>query len=180
MKKALYAILFAVIACFFIYSQGKAEYANRSVPQLEWITNGIPGLWAKPKEEIFRMMAMFPDFTCTDYDFQVTCVSTYNTKHNDDIHMTFFTEDYQEQHDNLWKVSITVDLQQGDQAQTLFNILWLEGMKPFHFADDDFGFLGAQPLYFKNDTTTMIAYFQPFDPDNNPYLLVEYLMGDLR
>ncbi len=180
MKKAVYALLFAVLAGLFILSQGLAEYANRDVPQLEWISNGIPGLWARPKEDIFRMMAMFPDFSCTDYDFQVSCTSTYNTAHNDDIHMTFFTEDYQERHDNLWKVSITVDLQEGYQAQTLLDLLWLEGMKPFHFVDDDFGFLGAQPLYFRNDTTTMIAYIQPFRPDNNPYLLVEYLMGDLR
>ncbi len=180
MKKALRPLLFAVTAVLFLSLQGMAEYANRSVPQLEWISNGIPGLWARPKEEVFRMMAMFPDFTCTDYDFQVSCTSIYNTKNNDDIFLTFFTEDYLERHDNLWKVSITINIQEAEQAQTLFNILWLDGLKPFHFPTDDFSFLGCPPLYFKNDTTTMIVYIQPFKRDNNPFMLVEYLMGDLR
>ena len=180
MKKALYPAAAAVLLFLVLFSQCLADYANPDVLQLEWISNGIPGLWDRPKADIIRMMAMFPDFTCTDYDFQVTCTSRYNSNSNNNISITFFTEDYADKHDNLWKVAMTIDLQTADQAQMLFNILWLEGLKPFHLKNDDFNFLGAQVLYFKNDTTTMIGYFQPFDFDNYPYLLVEYLPGDQR
>ena len=60
-------------------------------------------------------------------------------------------------------------------------LLWLEGMEPFHSEDDEvFTYKGVQPLCFKNEKTVLTAYFQPFDADNNPFFLAEYYSGSGR
>ncbi len=174
MKKNLILALFIILAGLFISSPGSAQFSNYAAPQLEWISNAIPGLWDRPREDVLRMMAMFPDFKCGDYGDRISCQSNFNTKHNDNIYIAYFTDDYEGHRDNLWKVSVTADIQAADEAQSLFDILWLEGMKPSHLESDDFSFKGAQALYFRNKTTVMIAYFQPSRVDSNPFFLVEY------
>ena len=175
MKKVLrlFVVIFIASLCYF--SLSFADYENYAVPQLEWITNAFPGLWDKPKTEVLRMMAMFPDFECTDYDDQIGCFSKFNTNSNDNIYITYFMDDYEEHHDNLWKAAVTVDMQDAEQQQGLLHLFWLEGLEPFHTDEDDFAFLGAIPLYFTNDTTKMIAYAQLVRTQKYPFLLVEYL-----
>ena len=174
MNKSLIFVLITVII-LFTFSLSYADYANYAAPQLEYISNALPILWGKPKADVFSIMSLFPDFTCTDYTDQIACGSTFNTKNNDNIFLNFFTDDYNGHHDNLWKLSVTADIQTAEQNQSLFRILWLEGMKPMHSGnEEEFTFPKVQPLFFQNETTKMTAYFQPFDPENNPFFLVEY------
>ncbi|MBR5024705.1 MAG: hypothetical protein IKX48_06535, partial [Victivallales bacterium] len=47
------------------------------------------------------------------------------------IFLNFFTDDYEKHHDNLWKVSVTADVKSAEQYQSLFDVLWLVGMRPW-------------------------------------------------
>lgn len=179
MKKSLSLFVIIVIS-LFIFSLSYADYGNYAQPQLEFISNAVPLLWDKPKSELLRIMSIFPDYECTDYGDQVGCVSIFNTNGRDNIFLNFFTDDYEKHHDNLWKVAVTADLQHESQQQTLLNLLWLDGMKPYRPEKADFTIKGALPLYFRNETTSMIIYTQDFEPDNTPFLLVEYFSGDVR
>ncbi len=180
MKKIPALSVLIILAALFIFSLCSAEFSNYAAPQLEWISNAYPGLWGRPREDVLQMMAMFPDYVCRDYGDRISCQSKFNSGKNDNIYIAYFTDDYEGHRDNLWKVAVTANIQTGEEAQLLFNLLWLEGLKPFHTEDDDFSFKGAQALYFRNNTTTMIAYIQPFEADNNPFMLAEYLAGGLR
>ncbi len=174
MKKLLMS---ALITLLFLlsFSLSSADFANYAGPQLEYISNAVELLWDKPKEEVFRIMNIFPDFVCTDYEDQIGCQSRFNTDRNNNIFLNFFTNDYEEKHDNLWKLSVTADVQSAEQYQTLFRALWIEGMKPSHTGKEpEFEYKGVQPLFFANDTTRMVIYFQPFDAENYPFLLAEY------
>lgn len=174
MKKILMSALITLIF-LFSFSLSSADFANYAGPQLEFISNAVELLWNKPKEEVFRIMSIFPDFICTDYEDQIGCQSIYNADLNNNIYLNFFTDDYEEKHDNLWKLSVTADVQNAEQNQDLFRILWLDGMKPQHTGDEyEFEYKGVQPLIFANEKTRMVIYFQPFDPQNNPFLLAEY------
>ena len=180
MKKLLIllSIIFALSLC--IFSLSFADFANYAGPQLEYISNSFPILWNKPKTEVMRVMSIFPDFICKDYTDQLVCTSRFNTDRNNNIYINFFMDDYEEHHDNLWKVSVTADIQSSEQIQSLFDVLWINGMKPFHDPDDEFWFEGVVPLYFNNETTTMVAWFQPYKPNNGAFFLVEYYNGFLR
>ena len=181
MKKRFFLILIAaVLACLHIISLSSAEYSNYAAPQLEWISNAFPGLWGRPKSEVLRMMAMFPNYKCTDYEDQIGCITIYNSDRQNNIFLNFFTDDYEEHHDSLWKVSVAADLKDSDEQQNLFNILWLDGLKPFHTPDNNFSFPAAIPLYFRNEETFMAAYLQPSNHDTAPFLLVEYYHGYIR
>ena len=172
--KRTFVILVAVFSLSFGY------FENADTPQLEFISNAFELLWDKPKTDVLAIMSIFPHFTCTDYGDQLSCLSGYN-RNDANIFLNFFTDDYEERHDNLWKVSVTVDVSEPAHFQEIFQLLWLEGMKPFHSEDDEvFTYKGVQPLCFKNKKTTMTAYFQPFDADNNPFFLVEYYSGSVR
>ncbi|MBQ6521098.1 MAG: hypothetical protein IJI14_20515 [Anaerolineaceae bacterium] len=172
-KSLIFVLITAVLLLTF--SLSFADYANYAGPQLEYISNAVSLLWGKPKADVLSIMGIFPDFICTDYIDQIGCVSRFNTNNNDNIFLNFFMDDYEEHHDNLWKLSVTADVKTADQFQSLFQILWLEGMEPAHKGNEqEFTYQGVQPLIFKNKTTRMIAYFQPFDLENNPFFLVEY------
>lgn len=174
MKNSLmFVLIIGVFLCSF--SLSSADFANYAGPQLEFISNTVQLLWEKPKEDVFRMMSIFPAFICTDYKDQIGCTSKYNSDRNNNIYLNFFMDDYEEKHDNLWKLSVTADVQSAEQYQDLFRILWLEGMRPEHSGkEEEFSYPGVQPLFFANETTRMVAYFPPFDPANNPFFLVEY------
>ena len=48
-------------------------------------------------------------------------------------------------------------------------------MKPEHTGkEEEFSYEGVIPLIFENRTTRMVAYFQRYASDNNPFFLVEY------
>ena len=172
-KSSIFSL--TVLVILFTFSLSFADYANYAAPQLEYISNALPLLWEKPKEEVFAIMSLFPDFTCKDYSDQIACTSRFNTRDRNDIYLNFFTDDYENHHDNLWKLSVTADVRSPEEFQSLFRILWLSGMKPAHNGnEEEFSFPGVQPLFFQNETTKMTAYFQPYDPENNPFFLVEY------
>ncbi|MBR6090444.1 MAG: hypothetical protein IKP86_10950 [Anaerolineaceae bacterium] len=176
MKKSL---IFLIMICVSLltFSLSFANFANFAGPQLEFISNGFDGLWDRPTEDIRWMMNLFPDYECTDYPGQFVCSSRFNTGDQNNIYINFFTDDYEKKHDNLWKVSVTVDVQSAEEFQTLFEVLWNEGMKPVHTGnEEEFSYKGVQPLFFENQKTRMVAYFQEFDPDNNSFFLVEYYM----
>ena len=179
MKKVL---MFLVISAFILvnFSLSFADFANYAWPQLEYISNAVQILWNKPKAEVLRVMSIFPDFECTDYGDQLGCSSKFNTNNNNNIFVIFFMDDYEEHHDNLWKVSVTADVEVPEQFQSLWSVLWIDGMKPFHSPEDEFGFKGVVPLYFRNETTAMTAWFQPYKDDNGDFLLVEYYNGHVR
>ena len=175
MKKVLmYTVILVVL--FFSFSLSFADYANYAGPQLEFISNAIPMLWDKPKEEVLRTMTLFPAFICTDYTDQIGCKSKYNVDDaNNSIYLNFFTDDYEDHHDNLWKVSITADVQTAEHFQSLLESCWLEGMRPMHSGtEEEFTYMSVQPLIFHTENTRLIAYFQRFDPKNNPFFLAEY------
>lgn len=172
-----YSLMFLVIflISLSVFSLSYADFANYSGPQLQFISNAVQLLWDKPKEEVFRIMSIFPDFVCTDYEDQIGCKSKFNADRNNNIYLNFFTDDYEEKHDNLWKLSVTADVQSAEQNQDLFRILWLDGMKPQHTGNEyEFEYKEVQPLFFANEKTRMVIYFQPFEPENNPFLLAEY------
>ena len=172
MKKSL--ILFVVvIVCLFNFSLSSALWENYDTPQLEWITNALPGLWDRPKEEVLRIMDIFPNYTCTDYGDQISCASIYNRDHANNF-IVFFMDDYETKHDNLWKVSFSIDLQSSDQQQDLLNLMWIKGLKPAHSETDIFKYPAVVPMCFENETTEMTAYFQPFGQDEYPFFVVEY------
>lgn len=180
MKHLLKLFTLVLLLCFCFVSFSYADFANYAGPQLEYISNTFPILWNKPKSEVFRIMSIFPDFICTDYTDQIGCVSKFNTDNNNNIYLNFFTDDYGEHHDNLWKVSVTADVQSAEQMQTLFSVLWLDGLKPFHNDEDEFGYEGVQPLYFDREDTSMVVWFQPFKPNNGAFFLAEYYNGSTR
>ena len=174
MKKNLIILAAVFSLSLILFSLSFGYFENADTPQLEFITNAIELLWDKPKADVLRIMSIFPHYKCTDYGDQIGCVSIYNRR-NGNIYLNFFYDDYEERHDNLWKVSVTVDIGQSYQFQEIFQLLWLEGMEPFHSEDDEvFTYKGVQPLCFKNEKTMMTVYFQPFDADNNPFFLAEY------
>lgn len=176
MKKALFLFFLMLIAGMLNFSLSFAEWGNYATPQLEWISNAFPSLWGKPKEEVFRIMEMFPDYICTDYESQIACKSRFNNneQHNN-IFLNFFTDDYEEKHDNLWKVAVTADIQAAGQNQELLDLLWIKGLVPHHSGnEEEFGFPSVIPLFFRNKSTEMVVYFQQFDIDNNPFFLAEY------
>ncbi len=173
MKKVLSFLIIIFVIRLFTFSSSFADHANYAAPQLEWISNGFPGLWDRQKEDVLRMMDMFPDFSCTDYGDQVACTSRFN-RDNNNIFINWFLDDYEEHHDNLWKVSVTVDLQAPDQQQELLRLLWLNGLKPARSDKVDFSYKGVLPLNFSDEKTNVVAYIQQFDHDINPFLLVEY------
>ena len=157
-----------------------ANFENYDTPELEFISNAFELMWDGSKAEVLKIMSIFPHYKCTDYSDQLSCVSRYN-REGANIFLNFFFDDYEEHHDNLWKVAVTADVGEPSQFQEIFQLLWLEGMKPVHSAGDEvFTYPGVQPLCFKNEKTTMIAYFQPFDAENNPFFLVEYYSGSVR
>ncbi len=179
MKKVLSFLVLIFVISLFSFSLSFGNYSNYDAPQLEFISNALPLLWGQPKAEVLRLMSIFPDFTCTDYGDQIGCVDRFNSK-NMNIFISFFTEDYEERHDNLWKAAITADIQSAQEQQDLVRLLWLKGMKPAHADSDDFSALGALQLYFANETTSMIVYAQNVIPENDPFLLVEFfgISGD--
>lgn len=174
MKKVLSFLVLIFVLILSMFSLSFAETANYASSQLQWISNAVPGLWDKPKEDVLRMMAMFPDYTCTDYGDQIGCVSKFNTNRNDNIFLNWFMDDYEEHHDNLWKVSFTVDIQASNQEQEIFQLLWLDGLKPERTERADFSYKGVLPMHFADEKTIMTAFFQPFDHDINTFLLVEF------
>ena len=178
MKKILTVLTAAVLLSLFLFSLCSADLPNYAASQLEFISNALPLLWERPKEEVLRIMSIFPDFVCTDYTDQLGCVSKYNTNDQNNIFINFFMDDYEDHHDNLWKASFTLDLRERGQTQEYFQLLWLEGLKPSHSAKDEFWYTGVIPMYFADAKTKMIAYPQVFDPENNPFFLVEYLSLD--
>ena len=177
MKKALFLFFLMLIAGMLNFSLSFAEWGNYATPQLEWISNALPGLWDRPKEDLLRIMDIFPDFSCTDYGDQVSCQSKYN-RDKCNIFIVYFLDDYESKHDNLWKASFTIDLQSSDQEQDLFALLWLKGLKPAHLSKertgDIYSYPEVIPSCFKNETTSMVAYFQTFGHDSYPFFLVEY------
>lgn len=177
MKHSLNLFFIVFLLSLVMVSVSSAQFSNYASPQLEFISNGFPGLWNRPKAEVFRMMEMFPDFDCKDYEDQIACSSRFNTDRNNNIFLNFFTDDYEEHHDNLWKVSVTVDLGNPAEVQSLFNLLWINGMKPFHTEEDLFEYPGVVPLYFDNENTAMVVWASPYKEGNNPFLLVEYYNG---
>lgn len=180
MKKSLSLFVIVLLSSMFIFSLSYADFANWAGPQLEYISNTFPLLWNKPKTEVLRIMSIFPDFVCTDYTDQLACTSKFNTHDSNDIYINFFMDDYEEHHDNLWKVAVTADVQSAEQMQSLFNVLYIEGMKPFHNEEDEFWFEGVQPLYFDREDTSMVAWFQPYKPNNGAFFLAEYYNGYMR
>ena len=174
MKKLLISAL--IILLFLLnFSLSSADFANYAGPQLEFISNAVELLWGKTKEDVFRVMNIFPDFVCTDYEDQIGCQSRFNTDRNNNIYLNFFTDDYEGKHDNLWKLSVTADVQSAEQFQTLFRALWLDGMKPSHTGKEpEFEYQGVQPLIFANENTRMVIYFQPYHEKDYPFLLAEY------
>ena len=180
MKKSLMLLVAVLLLSLFIFSLSYADFANYAGPQLEYISNSFPLLWNKPKEEVLRIMGIFPDFECKDYDDQLACHSRFNTNRENNIFINFFMDDYEEHHDNLWKVAVTADVQSAEQIQYLFKALWIDGLKPFHDEDDEFNYQGVAPLYYSREDTTMVAWFQPYKPDNGAFFLVEYYNGYMR
>ena len=180
MKKSLMLLTVVLLLSSFIFSLSYADFANYAGPQLEYISNTFPLLWNKPKTEVIRIMSIFPDYEYKDYGDQLVYTSRFNYDMNNNIYINFFMDDYEEHHDNLWKVSVTADVQSAEQMQSLFSVLWLDGMKPFHDAEDEFWFEGVQPLYLSREDTTMIAWFQPYKPDNGAFFLAEYYNGYMR
>lgn len=172
MKKFL-IFLSVIIASLFNFSLSFALWENYAIPQLEWISNALPGLWDRPKEEVMRIMDIFPDYPCTDYGDQVSCASKFNRDHAN-VFIIFFLDDYETKHDNLWKASFTVDLQSSDQQQDLLTLFWLKDLKPVHSASDIFEYPAVVPMCFENETTKMVPYFQPFGQDEYPFFVVEY------
>lgn len=180
MKKAFVVLAVTFLLSLFLFSLSFGYFENAATPELEFISNAFELLWDHSKTDVLTVMSIFTRYKCTDYEDQISCVSIYNRR-NGNIYLNLFYDDYKEHHDNLWKVSVTVDIGEQSQFQEIFNLLWLEGMKPYHSEDDEvFTYKGVQPLCFKNEKTTMTAYFQPFDPDNNPFFLVEYYGGSGR
>ena len=180
MKKSLMLLIAVLLLSLSKFSLSFADFANYAGPQLEYISNSFPLLWNKPKEEVFRIMSIFPDFKCRDYGDQLACTSRFNTDRDDNIYINYFMDDYEEHHDNLWKVSVTADVQSTEQIQSLFRALWIDGLTPFHDADDEFHYEGVVPLYFSREDTTMIAWFQPYKPGNGSFFLAEYYNGYMR
>lgn len=180
MRRIFVILTAAFLLSLILFSLSFGYFENPDTPQLEYISNSFELLWDKPKADILRLMSIFPHYTCTDYGDQLSCVSMYNIE-NGNIFLTFFLDDYEEHHDNLWKVSVTVDVGQSSQFQEIFQLLWLKGMKPSHSENDEvFTYKGVQPFCFENEKTRVIAYFQPFDEDNNPFFLAEYYGGSAR
>ena len=180
MKKPFVILAAMLLMSLFLFSLCFGYFENYDTPQLEYISNAFEILWDKPKTEVLTVMSIFPHYECTDYGDQLSCVSIYN-REGAAIYLNFFTDDYEDRHDNLWKVSVTVDIGEPSQFQDLFQILWLNGMKPSHDEDDEvFTYKGVQPLCFENDKTMMTVYFQPFKADNNPFFLAEYYSLALR
>ena len=114
MKKSLMLLITVLLLSLFSFSGVFADFANYAGPQLEYISNSFPLLWNKPKEEVFRIMSIFPDFKCRDYGDQLACTSRFNTDRDDNIYINYFMDDYEEHHDNLWKVSVTADVQSAE------------------------------------------------------------------
>ena len=93
----------------FLFSLSCGYFENYDTPQLEYISNAFEILWDKPKAEVLTIMSIFPHYECTDYGDQLSCVSIYN-REGAAIYLNFFMDDYEARHDNLWKVSVTVDI----------------------------------------------------------------------
>ena len=180
MKKTLRLFGIVLFMSLFMFSLIFADFANIDGPQLEFISNAIPMLWNKPTSDIAYIMSIFPDFECSVFEDQYVCSSKFNSNYENNIFINFFTDDYEEHHDNLWKVSITADVQSAEQIQSLFQVLWIDGLKPFHDPDDEFGFPGVAPLYFSREDTTMVAWLQPFTAKKGQFFLVEYYNGYMR
>ncbi len=174
MKKAVLIPVLVLTACLFTVSLASADFANYAGPQLEWISNAIPKMWEKSREDVLWIMSIFPDFECTDYEFQISCSSRFNTDMNNNIYITFFTDDYETNHNNLWKVAVTADLQKPEQAQDLLRALWLDGLKPSEWVDSPYEYPNVQLLFFKNETTELVIYDQKYKDGNNPFFLAEY------
>ena len=180
MKRGLFIIVILITSLFIFslsYADFDAAFANLAGSELNYISNSFPILWNKPRTEVHRIMSIFPHFACEDFEDQVACSSIYNTHENNDIYINFFMDDYEEHHDNLWKVAVCVDVQSAEQMQLAFSVLWIDGMKPFHNSEDEFYFKGVQPLYFDNENTAMVAWIQPFIPNNGSFFLAEYYNG---
>ena len=178
MKKLLSILVIVLIMTLFMVSLSSAQWSNYASPQLDYISNTFPLLWNKPKTEVQRLMSIFPDYVGTDYGDQLVYVSKYNTDRHNNIYINFFMDDYEEHHDNLWKVTVTADVQSAGEMQDFFRILYIEGMKPFHTAEDqEFTYKGVVPLRFDNENTIMMVYFQHFDINNDPFFLAEYYNG---
>lgn len=179
MKRYLYLFLFILILSMVPVSLSSADFANYAGSQLEYISNAFPLLWNKPTSEILRIMSIFPDYICKEYEGQLVCTSKFNTDRDNNIYINFFTDDYEEHHDNLWKVSVTADVQSAEQFQFLFDALWIDGMKPFHSQDDQF-YDGVVSLYFDNEVTSMVLWFQPFKANSGSFFLAEYYNGYMQ
>ena len=180
MKKTFTVSTAVFLLSLILFSLSFGNFENYDSPQLEYISNAFEILWDRSKADVLNVMSIFPHFICTDYGDQVGCVSGYN-RENSNIYLNFFVDDYEEHHDNLWKVSVTVDIREASQNQELLQLLWLEGMKPFHMENDEvYTYKGVQPFCFKNEKTMMTAYFQPFDAENDPFFLAEYYNGSVR
>ena len=177
MKKALRLFCIVLLMSLVRFSLSFADFANYAGSQLEYISNAIPLLWGKPTADIQRIMSIFPDYECSVFEGQYVCTSSFNTNDNNNIFINFFTDDYEEHHDNLWKVAITADVQSGDQIQQLYNALWIDGLKAFHDQDDSFAYNGVVPLYFDREDTKMTAWFQPWTGAKGSFFLVEYYDG---
>ena len=147
MKKFL--ILLVVMAAVLLnFSLSFAYWENPSTPQLEWISNALPELWDRSKEEVLRIMDIFPDYVCTDYGDQVSCASIYNRDRTNNF-VVFFLDDYETKHDNLWKASFSIDLQSSDQQQDLLTLFWLQGLKPVHTDEEIFQYPAVVPMCFE-------------------------------
>lgn len=182
MKKSL-CVLFLVFAVSLaaVSLCSAADFTNYAGPQLEWISNTFPMLWDQPRDQVLWIMNIFPDYECIDYGDRVCCSSRTNNGKDNNIYITYFTDDYEEKHDNLWKVSVSVDIQNAEQAQTAMAALWLKGMKPSAWEDSPYEYPNVQPLFFTNDTTELVVYAQEFLEGNNAFFLMEYFqLGSYR
>lgn len=173
MKKAVSVLLAVIAACLLLPSLCAADFANYAGPQLEWISNAFPLLWDRPRADILTLMSIFTQYECTDWEDRISCKSRFNSDGRS-IYIAFFTDDYEEKHDNLWKVSVTVDLERADQVQDVMRALWLDGLKPIPWEDSPYEYLNVLPMFFANETTKLVTYTQVFKKDNNPFFLAEF------
>ena len=178
MKKLFLLLAVLLLALTATAVNAQVSYSNYAAPQLEYITNSFASLWNKPKEAVLQVMSMFPDYICTDYGDQVGCESKYNIPDaNNIIFLNFFTDDYAEHHDNLWKVTVTADFNSAEEKNNLFSLMWIDGLRPSPVEMASYEYPAVLPLYFNNEQTAMVVWENSDDLNVSNFLVVEYYNG---